>query len=433
MVNETSARVNNNDQILVVDDEIGIRELLSEILSDEGYRVQLADSANSARLERERARPDLVLLDIWMPDTDGISLLKEWLSLGQLTMPVVMMSGHGSIETAVEATRIGAVDFLEKPISLPKLLATVARALQRSAKTFTPTLTLAQMGRSAVIQDLKKRLEQIAHRRLPLLLVGEKGAGTDLCARFLHQTNTPWIAPEEAQWLVENPFAPLAEARDGILFLADIAELTRAEQRGLGQLVGKLDKHNVRLVCASSRPPGNLIAQGKFDPELLSRVSTLTVSVPALREHAEDIPELATLMLRQMVESKEVAPRHWETAALNALRGFDWPGNLLSLQSAVKTLALTGAREEITGDDVARIASQFCAPPPQAVLMKELPLDLPLREARDAFEQAYFEHHIRLEGGNMSRVAEKVGLERTHLYRKLKQLGIRSGGRSEEV
>ena len=124
-----SKRAVTNNQILVVDDEIGIRELLSEILTDEGYRVQLAESAGSAREARQQGRPDLVLLDIWMPDTDGISLLKEWLSLGLLTMPVVMMSGHGSIETAVEATRIGAFDFLEKPISLPKLLATVARAL----------------------------------------------------------------------------------------------------------------------------------------------------------------------------------------------------------------------------------------------------------------------------------------------------------------
>src|SRR5512134_1708817 len=150
-------------QVLVVDDEIGIRELLSEILRDEGYQVRLAENASQARELRGQSRPDLVLLDIWMPDTDGITLLKEWAASGMLTMPVVMMSGHGTIETAVEATRIGAFDFLEKPIALQKLLGTVGRALRSGEQQVKPTLMLATLGRAAVVTELKQRLERVAN------------------------------------------------------------------------------------------------------------------------------------------------------------------------------------------------------------------------------------------------------------------------------
>src|SRR5438093_293939 len=171
-------------QILVVDDEVGIRELLSEILEDEGHQVALAESAGDARRIRERARPDLVLLDIWMPDTDGITLLKEWAASGQLTMPVVMMSGHGTIETAVEATRIGALDFLEKPIALQRLLATVKRALRNPEATPAPQLTLAAVGRSGALADTKKRLAQLAQLAAPLMLRGERGVRAERGARL---------------------------------------------------------------------------------------------------------------------------------------------------------------------------------------------------------------------------------------------------------
>ena len=162
-------------QILIVDDEVGIRELLSEILADEGHQVLLADSAGTARQLRERQRPDLVLLDIWMPDTDGITLLKEWAATGQLTMPVVMMSGHGTIETAVEATRIGALDFLEKPIALQRLLSTVKRALRNQEIAAPREISLASLGRSATLADTKKRLMQVAQTAVPLMLRGERG------------------------------------------------------------------------------------------------------------------------------------------------------------------------------------------------------------------------------------------------------------------
>ena len=424
------------NQILVVDDEVGIRELLSEILVDEGYEVKLAENATAARALRREARPDMVLLDIWRPDTDGISLLKEWSAAGLLTMPVVMMSGHGTIDTAVEATRVGAFDFLEKPIAMPKLLAAVERALLRGQGIARTGLELGNLGKSQIILDLKKRLEQIANRKFPVLLIGEKGCGVEICARYLQQQNATWAAPENNVWLTDNPFAILNDVRDGILFLSEISELSRGEQRGLQHLIGKIDKNNTRLVCATSKPLPGLVQQEKFDADLAAKLSMITVPVPALRDHADDIIDIATMMLAQLVESKDVPLCHFSSGALNALRNLEWPGNLPALSNAVKTLALTGLTPEVSAEDVARIAPQFSpTETPEQMLAQALPLDLPLREARDVFEKIYFEHHIRLENGNMSRVADKVGLERTHLYRKLKQLGIRPSHqhRVEEV
>ncbi len=373
-----------------------------------------------------------MLLDIWMPDTDGISLLKEWASSGQLTMPTIMMSGHATIDTAVEATRIGAYDFLEKPISMPRLLAAVGRALAAGAVQSRPALTLAQFGRSAVIQDLAQRLARVAASNEPLLLTGEPGCGFELCARAVHRPNTPWAAPRGLEWLAENAFEPLAAARDGVLFLDNVSAIDRHSQRGLMQLVAKLDKFNVRLVTSSTQSLSALTQRGEFDANLFQALSTLMLRVPSLRDRAEDIPDIATLLLRQMVEAREVPVVEFSIAALNAMRNLAWHGNLPSLANAVKTLALTASGGEISAQDVNMIAAEFNDNPVKLSEQPDLRFDVPLRQARDAFEMSYFQHHIRQEGGNMSKVAERVGLERTHLYRKLKQLGIRPPGRGDE-
>lgn len=416
-------------QILVVDDEIGIRELLSEILTDEGYQVRLAENAAEARAYRNRSRPDLVLLDIWMPDTDGITLLREWSSAGLLTMPVVMMSGHGTIDTAVEATRIGAYDFLEKPVALQKLLATVGRALNHGEQQPQAALSLASLGRGSIAVELKQRLERIANLRTPLLLTAEPGCGIELCARFLHPRNTPWVVPETTALLADSPLDLLSQAREGTLFVHDVAETSKVEQKGLLLLLGKLDRYNVRVICGASRHLPDLVAQGVFDERLYSILSATTIRVPSLREHREDVPDLANLVLSSMVEAKEVPPRQFSTAALNALRNYDWPGNFAQLQSVVQTLAHTVPTEQITLEDINLVLPQ---PASAGLVTQGLPLDMPLRDARDAFERVYFEHHIGKEGGNISRVAESVGLERTHLYRKLKQLGIKLARKPEE-
>ena len=411
-------------QILVVDDEIGIRELLSEILREEGHQVRLAENAGEARLIRNRARPDLVLLDIWMPDMDGISLLKEWAGNGQLTMPVVMMSGHGTIDTAVEATRIGAYAFLEKPIALQKLLSTVGQALRQPAPaTQSPSVMLAFLGKAPIVAELKQRLETLKTLKIPVLLHGEPGCGKSLCARYLHQPNTPWIAPDSFQVLDDAANNLVGQAAEGTLFLHEVSDLTPAQQRNLLAQIGKLERYHTRLICSTSRALPRLVADGAFDSRLYAALSQVQLRVPGLREHPEDIPEIAKLTLNRLVESKQVPARVLSTAALNALRVSDWPGNLTQLESVVRTLALLAPGHEIGLTDVNNAVASLDAP--LAAAASPLPLDQQLREARDAFERMYFEYHIAREGANMSRIAERVGLERTHLYRKLKQLGIR--------
>jgi DNA-binding NtrC family response regulator len=412
-------------QILVVDDEVGIRELLSEILADEGHQVMLAESAGDARRLRERGRPDLVLLDIWMPDTDGITLLKEWAASGQLTMPVVMMSGHATIETAVEATRIGALDFLEKPVALQRLLATVKRALRSPEAAASPQLALAALGRSPALADAKKRLAQLAQASAPLLLRGERGMRPELFARLLAAPSAPFLSG--AELLAEPPSELLAKATGGILFFPDLARLARGEQRSLEFLLTRAEKHKVRLVSFSPLDVKTLAEKHDFDPDLGARLSELTLRLPALREFAEDVPDLASLMLAQMVEARACPQRRLSIASLNALRHHVWPGNLTELEGVVKDLALSSLDEEVQLDDVERVLAGRAVPG----ALPEVLLDRPYREAREAFERVYFEHLLSREHGSMSRVAERSGLERTHLYRKLKALGLPVGRREE--
>ena len=410
-------------QILVVDDEMGIRELLSEILREEGHQVRLAENAGEARLVRSRSRPDLVLLDIWMPDTDGITLLREWATSGQLTMPVVMMSGHGTIDTAVEATRIGAVGFLEKPIALQKLLTTVGQALRTAPPMSQPALNMAYLGKAPVIMELRERLEKIKNLKTSVLLTGEPGCGKTLCARFLHAPNTPWVEPESFAVLDDPSNNLIGQAAEGTLFLHGISDLTPTQQRNLLTQTSKLERYQTRLICSCSKPLARLVADGAFDARLFTAISPIQLRVPSLREHPEDVPELAKLILERSIEAKEVPARQFSTAALNALRGYDWPGNLAELENVVKSTALVGLSSEIGAGEINNALSRLEAPVGRA--LGALPLDQALRDARDAFERLYFDYHISRENGNMSRVADRVGLERTHLYRKLKQLGIK--------
>jgi two-component system nitrogen regulation response regulator NtrX len=412
-------------QILVVDDEVGIRELLSEILADEGHQVLLAESAGDARRVRERGRPDLVLLDIWMPDADGITLLKEWAASGQLTMPVVMMSGHGTIETAVEATRIGALDFLEKPIALQRLLATVKRALRNPETAAAPELSLGALGRAPALAEAKKRLAQLAASGAALLLRGERGMRAELFARLLAAPGAPFLAGGEM--LSQPPSELLAKAAGGILFIPDLSRLGHAEQRNVEFLLSRAEKHRVRVVSFSPLDTRTLAEKCDFDAELAARLSELTLKLPALREFAEDVPDLASLMLTQLVEARACPPRRFAIAALNALRHHAWPGNLAELESVIKDLAFSALEEEIRLDDVERVLAARAVPG----TLPEVAFDRPYREAREAFERVYFEHLLARENGSMSRVAERSGLERTHLYRKLKALGLPVGRREE--
>jgi two-component system, NtrC family, nitrogen regulation response regulator NtrX len=407
--------------ILVVDDEIGIRELLSEILADEGYTVRVAASAESAREIRKSERPDLVLLDVWMPDTDGITLLKEWQASGQLTMPVVIMSGHASVDSAVEAMRIGALDFLEKPIALQKLLATVKRALTAGEMRTAQPLSLAAFGRSNVMSDLRRRLEHIAQSGMSVLLRGEVGMIPEIYGRALQKAGTPFVVAGGA--LGDAPQELASRAAGGILFIDDLFALSRAQLRGVAMIASRIERQNVRLVTFASADPAPLTANGSIDAATLFRLSGLIVPLPALRTHVEDIPEIASVLLAQLVESKMSTPKRFSMDASLALRNYDWPRNLLQLQQLVRSVALTSLGSEISMMEVEQVLRQF-APPPPPIDVPAFDTGLPLREARDAFERAYFERLIGEEDGSISRVAERSGMERTHLYRKLKQLGV---------
>ncbi|HEY5366376.1 MAG TPA: sigma-54 dependent transcriptional regulator [Casimicrobiaceae bacterium] len=419
-------------EILVVDDEVGIRELLSEILQDEGYRVALAENASEARAYRQKQQPSLVLLDIWMPDTDGVTLLREWGASGALTMPVVMMSGHGTIETAVEATRIGAFDFLEKPIGLSKLLATIARALKVAGIKEPRHVSLATLGTSARVHEVERALEQLLAAKKPILILGETGTGHDAAAHALRMPDVPFIVLANGARLT-NPVALLEEARDGVLVCGEIGQYSKADQRLLSFLVPKLERHNVSLVATSAEPLGNMAAEGRFDAALLSQLSVGAVMLPPLRTRSEDIPPLIERFWREATHSDPQAPllATLQPAALAALSNAHWPGNLEHLANVVSNLALL--RGDITSEHVKRLLGE-AASPAQAVAPEITAhfFEVPLREAREAFERIYFEQLLSREQSNMSRVAEKAGLERTHLYRKLKQLAIRFSRRTEE-
>jgi DNA-binding NtrC family response regulator len=402
-------------KILVVDDEIGIRELLSEILKDEGHDVVLAGNAVEARTSRQAARPDLVLLDIWMPDTDGVTLLKEWAANGQLTMPVVMMSGHGTIDTAVEAIRFGAVDFLEKPIALQKLLSAVKRGLQRQPTRTRSHMTLAAFTRSPILRDLRKRLEQITQKsRVVLLRVGA-GSLAELCARSQLTPGSTWLDLGSISQPLE--LQTLEAARGGLLFVENIALMTRAQQKNLAFAIERLDRCELRLIAASDRSPDALLAEG-WDPTLIRRMFEISLVPPSLLELRDEVPEMAQQILSHLVEAADVPPRTLSTGALNALRNCTWPGGFFELKSTIRSLALATLDDEISQDEAVRSISQA------STTALSLPLDMPLREARETFERLYFEYHLQLEDGNITRLAEKAGLERTHLYRKLKQLGV---------
>lgn len=413
-------------EILVVDDEPGIRDLLREILEDEGYEVRLAENGEKARQARLDKTPDLVLLDIWMPDVDGLSLLKEWATGGQLSMPVVMMSGHGTIHTAVEATRLGAFDFLEKPVPYKKLLQTVERALNSRPGRVTTPANLDALGTSEPIRLLAQRLRQAGSAGTTLLLTGEPGAGMEICARFLHSPGTPWVAPDEVAGLADTPLDWLAQARGGILFFREVGHLAPLQQKGLQLIIGRHKEFGVHLVCASTENLANKAAAGTYSRDLYNALAQVAVRVPPLREHREDIPALAVAMLRDSLDRAGLGERRFQPEALARLARHDWPGNLDELRSLVHNLASTVLDSEIGLVDVEAILGGIKA---DGGALAEL-FALPLKEARDAFEKAYLEAVLR-ECGSMSRAAERSGLERTHLYRKLKQLGVKSASRGE--
>jgi DNA-binding NtrC family response regulator len=434
-----------NARILVVDDENDIRELVREILSEEGYTVETAGNAAEARAACAQQAPDLVLLDIWMPDTDGISLLREWQQSQVLTAPVVMMSGHGTVETAVEATRLGAIDYVEKPLSLAKLLRTVARALeegkrrQRATRTLVPPL-IAPVGRSRLMRDLREKVKQIAPHEAPVLVLGEPGTGREAFARYIHALSARSAGPiislfagavtdgnaEDVLLGVENASGVTAglleQAQGGVLFINGLEDLPQGAQRLL-------------LAVLES---GTYLRKGgraplRFDVRILSSAQPgfetrgpvpfrLDLRVPPLREYAEDVPELLRYYVDRLVDDERLPFRRFGVAAQNRLRNYPWPGNIRELKNLVQRLLIQGGSEEIRLEEIEReISSQS---PVDEPLVKQDLLALPLREAREHFERAYLTQQLQLCNGKVGQLAKRVGMERTHLYRKLRSLGV---------
>jgi len=445
--------------ILVVDDEADIRGLLKEILSEEGYEVDVAANAVQARASRARQTPDLVLLDIWMPDVDGISLLREWSASTTDGCPVVMMSGHGTVETAVEATRLGAFDFVEKPLSLAKLLRTVERALdagkrrRQTGKFLTPAL-MVPVGKSKQMQQLRTELQQIAANPSSVLLAGEPGSGREAFARYLHERSPrashPFVtliasslreADAESRLFGREGTAEdggtrqtglLEEAAGGTLFIHEVEDLPPSAQRLVvgvlesGQFVRIGGTEPVRLTARvlSSAQPGieNRAGSEGFRRDLLAHLNMLIVRVPPLRDYAEDVPELLRHYVDRLVDTEGLQFRRFSVAAQNRLRNYPWPDNVRELKNLVHRLLIQGGAEEIRLEEIEReLAIQAPAGEP---LVKQDLLALPLREAREQFERAYLQQQLLLCNGKVGQLAKRVGMERTHLYRKLRSLGV---------
>lgn len=445
--------------ILVVDDEPDIRSTVKEILEDEGYDVVLAGNAAAAREAHARSQPDVVLLDIWMPGTDGISLLREWAAAGALAAcPVIMMSGHGSVETAVEATRLGAWDFIEKPISLAKLLLTIERAreasrLRRENEGLRRhlALPLEPVGASAAMTTLRKQLQKLAQHDTWILIQGEPGTGKEMLARWLHEhgprRDGPFIAVAPASIPREHLVAALfgAENADGVqqglleqanggtLFLDEVAELDAELQQRLASVLQRralvrsggrgpaaLD---LRVIAATAQNLEAQIKAERFREELYYLLNVVPLTVPALRERSEDVPEL----LRQYMDffaSRDALPhRYFPLVVLNRLRKYSWPGNVRELRNLVQRLLVMGTAPEVDASEVeAAFAGVTVERAPQQAT--NIDFDLPLREAREQFERTYLQRQLQRNGGSVSQLAKAVGMERTHLYRKLRDLGV---------
>ncbi|MFO7303919.1 MAG: sigma-54 dependent transcriptional regulator [Gammaproteobacteria bacterium] len=443
-------------RILVVDDESEIRDLLKEILADEGYEVDVAASAAEARAICAEHAPDLVLLDIWMPDADGITLLREWAEpTGTTPCPIVMMSGHGTVETAVEATRLGAFDFVEKPLSLAKLLRTVERALdsardkRRPGRSLVPPF-LAPVGRSPVMHALREQAQQIAPHETPVLIVGEPGTGREAFARYIHslsprakgpfvQLVATGVSDEGAATALygaedANGVHPgvLEQASGGVLFINGIEDLPLRAQ---GMVVAALEtqsftrvggttpiKANVRIIASATSRFLNPDNGGAVRADLLARLNVITLHIPPLREYAQDVPELLRYYVDRLVDEQQLPFRRFSVAAQNRLRNYPWPGNVRELKNLVQRLLILGGEEEIKLEEIERELAIHA--PANEPLVKQDLLALPLREAREHFERAYLQQQLILCNGKVGQLAKRVGMERTHLYRKLRSLGV---------
>jgi two-component system, NtrC family, nitrogen regulation response regulator NtrX len=451
--------------ILIVDDESDICELVAGLLQDEGYATRTARDSDGALNEIKARRPNLLFLDIWLQGSrlDGLQLL-DFVKELHPELPVVMISGHGNIETAVAAIKRGAYDFIEKPFKADRLVLVADRALETSRlkrevkelKALTPVANV-MVGHSPSINQLRQTIEKVAPTNSRILIVGPSGAGKELAARHLHGLsgraqgpfvviNAAAITPErmevelfgveQSNGVQQRKVGALEEAHGGSLFIDEIADMPRDTQNKIlrvlvdqtFQRVGGSTKVavDVRIVASTSRNIEAEIAAGNFRQDLYHRLAVVPIRVPPLAERREDIPDLVQHFMEQISQSTGLPQRTIGGDAMAVLQSHDWPGNVRQLRNNVERLMI------LAGGDPSATISANMLPQDVGSMVPAMPngnggeqlMGLPLRDARELFEREYLLAQINRFGGNISRTAEFVGMERSALHRKLKALGI---------
>ncbi len=417
-----------NARILVVDDEPDIRFLLKDILEDEGYLVDIAEHARAANEIRRSSQPDLVLLDIWMPEIDGVTLLKQWKADDSDGCPVVMMSGHGTVETAVEATRFGAYDFVEKPLSMAKLLSTVKAALSSSGDVSKAASQKPEepVGNSKIVLNLRKQMEDLSHSGSPVFFSGADGSGRKIWATYLCGLSFPNQAIQvfdKSRDLAR--FQPL----NNNLYIEEICDLSENQQSQFIQSIqagGASD--GFRIIASSHYDHAQLKSQKNLMPEI-AELWRQAIHIPSLGEHIEDIPEILEYYVNWYSEKEQLPYRHFGVAAQNLLRNHHWRGDISQLKQFIKSALGNAEDESIEIDEIEQLlqrGSPGGIDEPVNALQLVIDLDMNLRDAREVFEREYLSKHLELCGNNITELARRVGQERTHLYRKLKSLGLQT-------
>jgi two-component system nitrogen regulation response regulator NtrX len=450
--------------ILIVDDEVDIREIVSGILSDEGYSTRAAKNSDEALAAIEARRPHLAFLDIWLQGSrlDGLQLLQIVKEVHP-ALPVVMISGHGNIETAVSAIKMGAYDFIEKPFKADRLVLVAERALEASRlKREVKDLRIRAggvnriIGASSVINQMRQVIERVAPANSRVLITGAPGVGKELVARSIHEAssraaapfvviNSATITPEmmevelfgiEGKEGRQRKVGALEEAHGGTLYLDEIADMPKETQgkilrvlvdQNFQRVGGATRVHvDVRIISSSSRDLPRLIAEGALREDLFHRLCVVPMRVPSLSEHREDIPALIDFFMDQVSMSTGMPRRRVADDAIAVLLSHDWPGNIRQLRNNVERLMILVAGDpdaEITSDMLPAEVGALVPATPAGAGGERL-MSLPLREAREVFEREYLVAQINRFGGNISRTAEFIGMERSALHRKLKSLGI---------
>lgn len=441
-----------NTTILIVDDEELIRESLRDILEDEGFHTLIASNAQEACQIYHKQAIDIILLDIWMPDMDGITLLQSLKEEGTLHCPVIIMSGHGNIETAVEATKLGAYDFLEKPLSSAKLLLTIERALQTQALISQNHHLKAQIdppvqliGKSPVMEALRLQAEQFASQQFPILITGSSGAGKRHLAHFIHQhsamregkfiTANLSVMNDEGQikaFLLGNQQHKglITQAENGTLYLDEISQLNEENQTLILKLIeqqqyisdGGLRQSHVRLILGS-RLSSELLHE-RLLPQLYDQLTIATLKLPHLRDHNSDVPELLDYFSRYFADFEQLNYRHFSLAAQNVLRQHSWNGNVRELKNLVQRLLIQSEAAEISAEEAKEALTPNNMRDDERLWSQIIPKELSLREAREVFEYQYLREQFRHCDGNIAKLSQRVGMDRTNLYRKLRSLGI---------